>query len=754
MLRFNSLYSILHAAVAAIAFTGLAVTANSQTAPIPVGLDAYTHWEDWPNLRIGQVTYMRSTYDRSGGNEGADASHFLYQESGSRSVTLDLEGPGVLNFARYNHWHGSPWHYIVDDGDHIVTESTTPDPLHPVSGSTFLPATLFPEPLSWTWASTRGADLMGVPIPFEHSFKMEYERTHYGTGYYIYSRCVPGIPLSHRIKAGDGKTPPDAKAGKIIAKAGEDLVPAPGTVDGERAGIKEMSQSGSLSSENPRLLLNITTGPSVIRGIQITAPIEDAVNLGRARLRIRYDGDKDDSVDAPIALFFGAGTLYNRDRREWLVKAFPVNVRYDYAANMVTLACWFPMPFRRSAQIEIIPQSDGSPIHARLSVRYQPRKSTAAVGYFHATYKDFRYPERGRDLTLLDTKQEGRGEWTGHLVGTSIIFSHNAVLSTLEGDPRFFFDDSLTPQVQGTGTEEWCGGGDYWGGQNMTLPFFGHPTGAPGPREAKNEEDKIESAYRFLLADLMPFGNRARICLEHGGTDESVEHYETVTYWYGVPESCLILSDTLKIGDASSETAHRYSSPMASDPYTITSRYEWGVDHLGPDEIYPAEVDTGRTTVGDSEFELALDPNNCGALFRRKLDYSIANQRAEVFVADLPHDGGVDGRTALKWKRAGIWYLAGSNMCVYSNPRDELGAEQHIVQTSNRRFRDDDFLVPVSFTGGRNRIRIKIHFTPLAINLYPDGPPMPNAWSEISYSMYSYLQPNQPHSGDKGSPHL
>ena len=53
----------------------------------------------------------------------------------------------------------------------------------------------------------------------------------------------------------------------------------------------------------------------------------------------------------------------------------------------------------------------------------------------------------------------------------------------------------------------------------MTLPFAGHPVGAPNAKSAKNEEDKIESAYRFLLADLMPFGKNARIRLEHGGTN-------------------------------------------------------------------------------------------------------------------------------------------------------------------------------------------------------------------------------------------
>src|SRR5439155_11245111 len=197
------------------------------------------------------------------------------------------------------------------------------------------------------------------------------------------------------------------------------------------------------------------------------------------------------------------------------------------------------------------------------------------VGYFHATYHDHLNPELGQDLVLLDTRAvEGGGDWSGTFVGTSWIFSHRAVLNTLEGDPRFFSDDSETPQGQGTGTEEWGGGGDYWGGLNMTLPFAGHPTGARNEKEAKCDEDKIESAYRFLLADLMPFGNNARIQLEHGGENQSTEHCQTVTYWYGAPAASLIKTDELKISDAATERALGYVSPQASRPYPITSRYE------------------------------------------------------------------------------------------------------------------------------------------------------------------------------------
>ena len=102
----------------------LTEVARAEELPtVPVGLDAYRQWDKWPQQRIGVRAYMRSTYDRRGGNEGADASHFLYQQADDFNVTLDVEGPGVLYFARYNHWHGSPWHYVVDGTDHIVRET-------------------------------------------------------------------------------------------------------------------------------------------------------------------------------------------------------------------------------------------------------------------------------------------------------------------------------------------------------------------------------------------------------------------------------------------------------------------------------------------------------------------------------------------------------------------------------------------------------------------------------------------------------
>src|SRR5439155_935241 len=214
----------------------LSSSASAEEPPvIPVGLDAYRQWERWPYQRIGARAYLRSTYDRAGGNEGADASHFLYQLADDQNVALDVAGPGVLYFTRYNHWHGSPWRYTIDGVDAIVQETSTTDPAHPVENSTFDPAAAFPPPLAYTWSATRGADLSWVPIEFQRSFRMAYSRTHYGTGYFIYHQYVPGAKLSHPLKTWNTKKVPDEDVLSLLVKAGQNPTPRPSS-SGMRAG--------------------------------------------------------------------------------------------------------------------------------------------------------------------------------------------------------------------------------------------------------------------------------------------------------------------------------------------------------------------------------------------------------------------------------------------------------------------------------------------------------------------------------------
>ena len=731
---------------------------NPDTPPvIPIGLDAYRMWDQLPYQRIGARAYMRSTYDREGGNQSADASHFLFANEEDYNVTLDVKGKGVLYFVRTNHWHGSPWHYVVDGKDFIVKETATADPVdakEKFTSTTFIPEETFPQPLTYTWSTTKGADLMWVPIGFQESFRLAYSRTRYGTGYYIYHLYANEDNLSQPIQSWDINKVPDQDVVDLISRAGTDIAPQD---------IKKKNGKIKLNKERV-LLTHIKSSPSTVRAFKLTLPLEKAIDLERLRLLVTWDDAEHPSIDAPLCLFFGAGTLYNRENDEYLVQGFPINIRYDYDNKKVELACYYPMPFFRSAKFEIggIHPDD---TEIEYEIRYEPYQSAAnQSSYFHATYRDMPTPELGKDLTFLDTHgMEGHDEWSGSFVGTSFIFSHNAFLGTLEGDPRFFFDDSQTPQAYGTGTEEWGGGGDYWGGRNMTLPFAGHPCGARNKEEAKNEKDLIQSAYRFLVADMMPFGRRAVIRFEHGGENLSTEHYEAVTYWYGLPAPSLIKTDEIDIGKVASEQSHAYTSPQASEVETITSRYEWGLDTYphrtwGMDhdeipgyiekigkEIYPAHEEDGRYTRGVSEFTVALDPDNVGALLRRTLDYSFPNQTAEVYVTDVSEAQTASVEQTVddtQWEYVGIWYLAGSNTALYSDPGGELEKRLLRTKTSNRRFRDDEFLIPAELTENRSAIRVRIKFIPDEQKLFPDFPfPKESAWSELRYEVYSYIMP-------------
>jgi hypothetical protein len=692
---------------------------DGKVPPIALGFDAYRQWQQMYRVRIGTRTYMRSTYDRAGGNEGADASHFL-RVTPDYHVALDVAGPGVVSFVRTNHWHGSPWHYVVDGRDQIVTESSTADPNNPVTDSRFMPAAAFPEPLAYTWSATRGADLSWVPIGFTDRFTLGYERTHYGTGYYIYQ----SVPLGSRdllspLRAWDaGATAPAVR--DLLLKAGEDIAADTVAMGGTGSGGVDEVPAGKLVS------LDDTNGSGVLVALHITLPRDQALAADSAHLRITWDDEDEPSVDAPLPLFFGTGTFYNRNGSEWLVRSLLLNVRFT--ADELQLSSYVPMPFLSRMRIELV--GGDQPL---TNVRFEDRVAAlddppSWVAPFHATYVDHGEPVAGKDLVLLDTTQvEGGGhDYCGTFVGTSFIFSDRAELSTLEGDPRFFFDDSESPQGYGTGTEEWAGGGDYWGGETMTLPLAGHPVGAPSALLAQAPEDQIESAYRLLIADAMPFGRNARIQLEHGGANESSEHYRSVVYWYGRKGACLVPSDQVQIGDLADERAHDYVSPTAAEPYELRSRYELGVDEGTPEQSV-----LGRTMTGTSELSFAIDPDNLGVLLRRTLDYAVPDQRAQVFVKG---DGEDD------WRPAGTWYLAGSNRCVYSNPLGELDPPDDVVQTSDRRLRDDELLIDRALTAGRSRIRVRIVFDPEGLPLFVgDQPPVPPAWSELRYRAYSWV---------------
>ena len=293
-----------------------------------------------------------------------------------------------------------------------------------------------------------------------------------------------------------------------------------------------------------------------------------------------------------------------------------------------------------------------------------------------------------------------------------------------------------TPQAYGTGTEEWGGGGDYWGGRNMTLPFAGHPCGAKTEKEAKNDEDKIESAYRFLLADLMPFGKNAVIRLEHGGENESTEHYQTVTYWYGLPAASLVKTDELQIGDAESEKEHAYVSQRCFRALRNHFALRMGTG------LVARERDLSTADRQRPQDARALRNSSCNWIPRTSASCFGANSIINSPINAPKSSSPTPKLVRRNGKRRGPGISRAATRASIPIRRPELGATEHNVQTSNRRFRDDEFLIPRKLTEGKKAIRVKVQFTPVNRPLFP-GQPVPElAWSEIRYDAYCFVMPN------------
>lgn len=723
------------------------LTFSGEAPVVPIGLDSFLMWDRLPYHRIGVRAYMRSTHDREGNNFGADGGHFLYQESDTFNVAMDEKGPGILYFVRTNHFHGSPWHYEIDGNDFIVKETSTDQPvgadqrvLHPV----FIPEELFPHPLTVTWRQSQGGDLMCVPLMFEESMRLAFSRTFYGTGYFILHKLAPGIKhISRPLQSWD-RQPPDRKVLELIRQSGTDIAPKDNTAvhQGEFA----------VKAGETVTVADIAQAPSMVRALKLTVPKAKAYEFGKSRLRITWDGSRHASVDAPVALFFGSGHLYNKDNREYLVKGFISNIRYD--EENVHLDCYWPMPFFKSVKLEI---ADGAGVDVdgvRWELRTEAYRGPANhVSYFHATYTDHPEPEEGKYIQFLDTDRvEGGGPWSGHFVGLSWILTHSGrVMLTVEGHPRFTFDDSRTPQATGTGTEELAGGGDHWkDAQYSSQPFFGHPVGRMGGKKDDNPLELLNSAYRFLISDHFPFGKRAVIELKHGAKNDTREHYEGVAYWYGVNDASLVLTDEVRVCDEEDREKHQVRSDRAQAPYVLTSRFESAPheDYPGQREYIPEEADSVRITKGTTEFEVQVDPNNLGVMLRRKFDCLYPNQCARVWIKRKSIDE--------EWQDAGEWYTAGSNTFAYSKPSDpmrklrnfsimELAPTEHHIVTSSKRWREEEFLIAPELTKEAGRLAIKLEYVPVERDLFPGQKfPVESAWSESSYKVYCYRLPANP----------
>jgi hypothetical protein len=273
-------------------------------------------------------------------------------------------------------------------------------------------------------------------------------------------------------------------------------------------------------------------GPGVITHIWITflgPEPQDWAKQGSANhqemlLRMYWDGNPRPAVEAPVGDFFASCF---GERRE--VVSLPVVVDDGDAYN-----CFWRMPFRKSARIEIVNESEKPISLLYYNIDWiKKAKLPKATPYFYAQYRQ-EYPvEHGKDYVLLDTKGKG------HYVGTVLAVRTRSPSWFGEGDEKIYIDGEAKASVWGTGTEDYflCA----WGLKQTSTPYFGVPYfdqwGIVGSHT---------SAYRWHLNDPIVFNKGIKVSFEHFGWipwdenpnrktmswNEREDDYASVAFWY------------------------------------------------------------------------------------------------------------------------------------------------------------------------------------------------------------------------------
>ena len=273
-------------------------------------------------------------------------------------------------------------------------------------------------------------------------------------------------------------------------------------------------------------------GPGVITHIWMTFLHEPhfwvtdgAANHQEMLLRIYWDDRKKPDVEAPVGDFFGC--CFGK-RME--VISYPVVVEDGDSYN-----CFWHMPFRKSARIEVVNQST-KPIRKLYNNIDWIKKESLPKNtmYFCAQYRQEYPAKNGEDYLVLEA--EGKG----YYVGTVYSVRTRSPAWWGEGDEKIYIDGEAKPSIRGTGTEDYFL--SAWGLKKNSTPYFGVPY--------LNNPDRIVGqmtcSYRWHIHDPLVFNTGIRVTFETFGwmsADENKEHkphswnereddFSSVAFWY------------------------------------------------------------------------------------------------------------------------------------------------------------------------------------------------------------------------------
>ncbi|TKJ39706.1 hypothetical protein CEE37_10530 [candidate division LCP-89 bacterium B3_LCP] len=543
-----------------------------------IGLDAIEAIDELPLYIQGITADQVSSSDQTGGN--SDRSGYLYQND-SLYVIFDKEGPGCI----YRMWvrgtttSANRRMVFYFDGEEEPTIDATVQQLFSGLYSPML------EPLAGGINVSEGGNYCYYPIKYAEHLKVAF---------------IDDVE-PHQICY---KTYPSATA---LTSYDPAELPTNVLSQWQNTGTDPKDPTGNNYS-NGSLTVGISStetiftysGSGSITGIHFTPSPLTSSMLGSLRLRFYWDDSIDPQVECSFGSFFG--NSLSTSNVDGLLVGVTGDVYY----------CYFPMPFWDNAHLDVYNSSLNQAVDIDYEISYKADIPPEDHGYFTAKLLEFTQSVPGQDMLF--------GELFGHgnFVGMVVTISSSQWPDFLGGDMRIYLDGQASPFFQGTDFDGDFNAGDYFASGIFSLPIHGAPAIQTG------FERKI-CTYRFMLGDLIPYGNSIRILAEHGHDNLELIEYAATIYSYNHSEVALILSDHLDVGDPAEEATHSYVNQGTVSQETHYYAYPGTYD----DEYFS---DTGYIIEGAASFTATIDPYNEGVRLVRRRDALHFPQYAQVIV--------------------------------------------------------------------------------------------------------------------------
>ncbi|MBP7935272.1 MAG: DUF2961 domain-containing protein [Phycisphaerae bacterium] len=256
-------------------------------------------------------------------------------------------------------------------------------------------------------------------------------------------------------------------------------------------------------------------GPAVIVEFRAKLMSSEKWAMRKVLLKAYWDGAEVPSINCPIGDFFG-------EPKDVPYRSYPMEISDQLNA------CFFPMPFHKSAKILLINEGR-MPAKVKVSVGHLSKEVPENWGLFHAKYRQQK-ASTTFDYSFIEAT--GAGKFVGVCLFPDNI--HGGWWG--EGDEKVWVDGEKFPSWFGTGSEDYFG--DAGSIRHFTNPLHGHP---------QKVRERMQGCYRWHMADNIPFYRSFRMTMEDYAAlplEKVKNDYYSVAYWYQLPGGSDTFEDT------------------------------------------------------------------------------------------------------------------------------------------------------------------------------------------------------------------